>query len=129
MNGKFLLDTNIVIALFKNDNLVINKITEVKEIFISNITVGEMYFGAYKSSKVENNIKQVDSFVASNKILNCDSTTAKHYGKIKNKLKIKGKPIPENDVWIAAIAMQYDLILVSRDKHLQEIENLSLQKW
>lgn len=129
MNGKFLLDTNIVIALFKNDNLVINKITEAKEIFISNITVGEMYFGAYKSSKVENNIKQIDSFVASNKILNCDSTTAKHYGQIKNKLKIKGKPIPENDVWIAAIAMQYDLILVSRDKHLQEIENLSLQKW
>lgn len=129
MNGKFLLDTNIVIALFKNDNLVINKIIEAKEIFISNITVGEMYFGAYKSSKVKNNIKQIDSFVASNKILNCDSTTAKHYGQIKNKLKIKGKPIPENDVWIAAITMQYDLILVSRDKHLQEIENLSLQKW
>lgn len=129
MNGKFLLDTNIVIALFKNDSLVIDKITEAKEIFITNITVGELYFGAYKSSKVESNIKQIDSFVAINIILNCDFTTAKYYGQIKNQLKMKGKPIPENDIWIAAIAMQYNLILVSRDKHLQEIENLLLQKW
>ena len=129
MNGKFLLDTNIVIALFKNDSLVTNKLTTAKEVFISNITVGELYFGAYKSNKIESNIKQIDNFVASNIILNPDSTTAKYYGQIKNKLKIKGKPIPENDIWIASVAMQYNLTLVSRDKHLQEIDNLSLQKW
>jgi tRNA(fMet)-specific endonuclease VapC len=129
MNGKFLLDTNIVIALFNNDDLVRNKLIEAREVFISNITVGELYFGAYKSNRVESNIKQIDKFVASNTILNSDSTTAKYYGEVKNKLKIKGKPIPENDIWIASIAIQYDLTLVSRDKHLQEIENLSLQKW
>lgn len=129
MNGRFLLDTNIIIALFKNDDLVKNKLIKAREIFISNITVGELYFGAYKSNRVESNIKQIDNFVASNAILNGDSTTAKYYGEIKNKLKIKGNPIPENDIWIAAIAIQYDLTLVSRDKHLQEIENLSLQKW
>ncbi len=129
MNGKFLLDTNIIISLFKNDNLVINKLTVDQEIFISNITVGELYFGTYKSNKVESNIKRIDSFIASNIVLNSDSTTAKYYGQIKNKLKIKGKPIPENDIWIAAIGLQYNLTLVSRDKHLQEIENLSLQKW
>ena len=129
MNGKLLLDTNIVIALFKNDNLVIQKLAEAKETFISNITIGELYFDAYKSNKVESNIKQIDSFVASSVILNCDSTTAKYYGQIKHKLKVKGKPIPENDIWIAAIAMQYNLILVSRDKHLREIDDLSLHKW
>ena len=128
MSGKFLLDTNIVIALFKNDDLVIKKLIEAQEIFISNITVGELYFGAYKSNRVESNIKQINNLVASNTILNCDSKTAKYYGQIKNKLKIKGKPIPENDIWIAAISIQYNLTLVSRDKHLQEIENLSLQK-
>lgn len=129
MNGKFLLDTNIIIALFKNDSLIINKIAEPQEIFVSNIVVGELYFGAYKSSRVENNLRQIDSFIASNVILNCDSTTAKYYGQIKNKLKTKGKPIPENDIWIAAIAIQYKLILVSRDKHFKEIENLLLQEW
>ena len=46
-----------------------------------------------------------------------------------NIVKVKGKPIPENDLWIAAIAIQHNLILVSRDKHLQEIDDLSIQKW
>lgn len=129
MNGKFLLDTNIVIALFKNESSVIEKISAAREVFISNITVGELYFGAYKSNKTENNFRKIENFVAKNTVLNCDDITAKYYGKVKNKLKIKGKPIPENDIWIAAIALQYDLTLVSRDKHLQEIDDLSLQKW
>lgn len=129
MNGKFLLDTNIVIALFKNDNLIKEKIIEATEIFISNVTVGELYFGAYKSERVANNISQIEDFIVSNAILNCDLATAKYYGQIKNQLKIKGKPIPENELWIAAIAMQCNLTLVSRDRHFKEINNLSLQKW
>ena len=129
MNGKFLLDTNIVIALFKNDTLVMEKISQATEVFISNVTVGELYFGAYKSNKAKDNIEKLEKFIINNTIFNCDSITAKYYGEIKNKLKIKGKPIPENDIWIAAIAMQHNLVLVSRDKHLKEIEGLSLQSW
>ncbi len=129
MNGKFLLDTNIIIALFKNDSLVIEKIGAAAEVFLSNVTVGELYFGAYKSSRVKDNIRQWEIFILNNTILSCDRFTAKYYGKIKNDLKVKGKPIPENDIWIAAIAMQYNLTLVSRDKHFKEINGLSLQKW
>ncbi len=76
MNGKFLLDTNIVIAFFLNDDCVIEKVSQASEIFLSNVTVGELYFGAYKSNKVEKNIRQIEKFIICNTILNCDRITA-----------------------------------------------------
>ena len=57
----------------------------------------------------------------------CDGETAKHYGVIKSQLKKKGRPIPENDIWIGAIAKQHSLILVSKDQHFKEIENISVE--
>jgi len=55
--------------------------------------------------------------------------TAKLYGEIKNRLKVKGRPIPENDIWIAALAQQYSLTLASNDGHFSEIENLQAEMW
>lgn len=62
-------------------------------------------------------------------IVGCDEVTARHYGEIKNQLKENGRPIPENDIWIAAIAQQYDLTLVTRDKHFNAVANLSIEAW
>jgi len=62
-------------------------------------------------------------------VLACDTETAREYGQIKNSLRAKGKPIPENDIWIAAIAIQYDLTLVTRDGHFTEIEGLATETW
>jgi tRNA(fMet)-specific endonuclease VapC len=55
--------------------------------------------------------------------------TARSYGKIKNQLKVKGSPIPENDIWIAALADQYQLLLITRDKHFNNIEAISIETW
>jgi tRNA(fMet)-specific endonuclease VapC len=54
---------------------------------------------------------------------------ARQYGVIKNALRAKGRPIPENDIWIAAIAMQYHLTLVARDGHFQEVDGLVVGQW
>jgi tRNA(fMet)-specific endonuclease VapC len=51
------------------------------------------------------------------------------YGDIKNRLRDKGQPIPENDIWIAVIAQQHVLTLVSNDGHFDIIENLKVEKW
>ena len=56
-------------------------------------------------------------------VITIDQDTAKHYGEIIASLYKKGKPIPTNDVWIAAIARQYEFTLITRDKHFNEIEN------
>jgi len=62
-------------------------------------------------------------------LLPCDSTTSRFYGEIKTWLRRKGRPLPENDIWIAASAMQHSLPLVTRDAHFEEIEHLELVRW
>jgi tRNA(fMet)-specific endonuclease VapC len=129
MNGKYLLDTNIVIALFANDTAVKDNLVKADEVFVPSITMGELCFGARKSARVDENLKRIDEFVANSVVLGCDAETARRYGEIKNALRVKGHPIPENDIWIAAIALQHSLTLTTRDTHFGEIENLAVTPW
>lgn len=129
MSGKCLLDTNIVIALFANESEVKGNLAQANEVFVASVVIGELFFGARKSARSQENIARIDEFVESNIILGCDAGTASYYGEIKNTLRLKGHPIPENDVWIAAIALQHDLTLITRDAHFGEIENLKTLKW
>ncbi len=129
MAGKCLLDTNIVIALFGNETGVVEKLAGVDEVFIPSIVIGELYYGAHKSGRVEENLARIRNFAAYNHILSCDSETAAVYGEVKNLLREKGQPIPENDVWIGALAIQYSLPLISRDDHFREVTNLEWITW
>ncbi|MDQ6610439.1 MAG: PIN domain-containing protein [Bacteroidota bacterium] len=61
--------------------------------------------------------------------MDVDRTTSQHYGTIVAALYKKGKPLPINDVWIAAVALQYELTVVSRDKHFNEIDGLKIKVW
>ncbi|MBI5141656.1 MAG: type II toxin-antitoxin system VapC family toxin [Nitrospirae bacterium] len=129
MSGRYLLDTNVIIALFAKDSAVHARMAEAKEIFVSCIAIGELYFGACKSTRFHENIARIDDFVLNNSILPCNPDIAKRYGKIKNDLKAKGQPIPENDIWIAAIAQHYSLILVTNDAHFNSIDDIAVEKW
>ena len=131
MSGKnYLLDTNIVIGLFANEASIIEKIkSHPSGIFIPSIVLGELFYGAEQSSKKEENRKKIDALAQASLILECDLHTAQLYGKIKSQLKVKGAPIPENDIWIAALAQQHRLTLVSRDKHFNSIEALHIENW
>lgn len=70
-------------------------------------------------------LKQINEFVAICTIYDIDLETSKIYGKIKNELKKKGRPIPENDLWIASTCIKHNLMLLTSDKHFSEIEKLS----
>ena len=129
MNGKFLLDTNIVVAIFANDATVINSLANANEVFVPSIALGELYYGAHKSRRVEENIARINEFAVSSSILACNAETSQQYGKIKNGLRVKGRPIPENDIWIAAISKQHGLTLISRDEHFKNIDGLSISTW
>ncbi|MBI4688718.1 MAG: type II toxin-antitoxin system VapC family toxin [Nitrospirae bacterium] len=129
MNGKYLLDTNIIISIFAKDPQIHNRLANAEEVFVPCITIGELYFGAYKSIKIEENLARIDEFAIKNTVLACDTDTAKRYGDIKNRLKEKGQPLPENDIWIAAIAQQYALTLVTKDLHFEVIESLKIETW
>ena len=129
MSGRYLLDTNIVIALFANDASVTERLKEAEEVFVPSIVLGELYYGAQKSRRVEENEARIDEFAARNVVLSCDAETARRYGEVKNGLRQKGYPIPENDIWIAAIALRNDLTLVARDTHFGEVETLQVEAW
>ena len=129
MSGRILLDTNIVIALFAREAVVQQRLAEADEVFLSSIVLGELYYGAQKSAHAETNIARVNTFAAGSAILGCDTVTAQYYGVIKNHLRAKGRPIPENDIWIAATSRHYHLTLVTRDEHFQAVEGLAVDQW
>ena len=129
MNGKFLLDTNIIIALFAGDESVKARLAEAEEVFVPSIAVGELFFGARKSTRIQENLQRVEDLVAETPVLACGTETARLYGAVKNTLRLKGHPIPENDLWIAAIALEHNLALVTRDSHFAEITDLQVVVW
>jgi len=120
-----LLDTSIIINTFKDSDTSI-RLSKYSEIFIPSIAVGELYFGAYRSSNSPKHIKQINQFLENCIVISVDYETADYYEKIKTALKAKGRPIPENDIWIAAIAVQHNLPLFTADQHFKEIDVLTL---
>ena len=129
MAGRHLLDTNIVIALFKNDDSVRSKIANSAEVFVPPIVLGELFYGAKHAGDVARHMRQVQDFARASTVLLCDVSTAEVYGEIKHELKLKGRPIPENDIWVAAVAKQHGLTVVSRDRHFTEVGTLQLEQW
>lgn len=129
MNGKYVLDTTIVIKVFANDEGIMKRVKECSQIYIPSIVIGELYYGAYNSTKVKTNIKRIEQLIETCPILDCDVLASEEYGKIKRELKLKGTPIPENDIWIAAISIKNNIPLAGRDRHFRYIDGLSYQEW
>ncbi len=129
MPGKFILDTNIIIALFGKQEQVVAKVLRASEIIVPAIVLGELYYGARKSARTEENLERLDKFALNAGILAVDMDTAKEYGQIKNELRANGTPIPENDIWIAALSRQHGIPLVSRDEHFNKVADLDLVAW
>ena len=129
MSGRYLLDTNIIIDLLADVEAVKAMLAEAEEAFAPSIAIGELYYGAEKSTRPEENVGRIEQFASVTTVLGCDTQTARHYGQIKNHLRAKGRPIPENDLWIAAVARQHALTLVTGDKHFSDIDDLPTVGW
>ncbi len=129
MSGRYLLDTNIVIALFAGELPVLSRIDLAESVFIPSIVLGELYFGAFKSARAAENVARVDELAALRAVLPVDTETARWYGQVKERLKRQGRPIPENDIWVAALARQHQLALASRDPHFTSVSDLILESW
>ncbi len=123
-----LLDTVIIVRYLNNDASITQKMAGIT-VYVSAITVGELYWGAYNSGQVQSNLATINNFIPTVTVLDCDSDTANWYGQIKRQLRVKGRPIPENDTWIAATAMQYGLVLATRDAHFNEVDKLTIEMW
>jgi tRNA(fMet)-specific endonuclease VapC len=124
MNGKRLLDTNIIVAFLAEDQQVQERLDAVPELLIPMVVMGELYYGAAHSS-----VAMIETFARTCVLLGIDVETAQLYGSLKAEQRTKGRPLPENDLWIAACARQHDLVLVTRDRHFDQVAGLSTEIW
>ena len=125
MNGK-LLDTNVIIRFIKGiDGL--DDIFEEEHLYYSSITLGELLFGAECSKRKFENAAVYSAFCSELNEIQPDNYVAPYYAKIKAQLKADGHPIPENDIWIAACALAYNLTVVTADKHFAFIKGITVE--
>jgi tRNA(fMet)-specific endonuclease VapC len=82
-SGRFLLDTNIVIALLEGDDMVLSYLDRALEVLIPAVALGELFFGAAKSGRPSENTAKVERFAAGRAIVSCDVDVAREYGRLK----------------------------------------------
>lgn len=123
-----LIDTNIYSYAFRGDIEIISVLQKSPKIAICSISIGELLSGFKRGHKERQNREKLQEFLNSPRveILCIDEGTADFYSDILNTLKQKGKPIPTNDIWIAASAIQHGLQLFSKDRHFKDISGLKL---
>ena len=124
-----LVDTNIVVAFLTGDQAVIDEMEEAEAIVLSATVLGELVFGAYNSNQAAENVRRVENFLTDVAVLSCDRITSAYWGRIKAQLERLGRRIPDNDIWIAATALQYGLTLLTRDRHFENVEGLRRVGW
>lgn len=129
MAGSYLIDTSIIIPYRAGDPAVVQHVNDADEVFLPVVAVGELLFGALKSPHPERNRQWVEELVRRTPVLDCDLETAEVYAGTRDQLRLAGFPIPENDIWIAAVARQHDLVLATRDKHFSYIPGLAFEQW
>ena len=86
--------------------------------------IGELRYGALNSRRSAENLAEVERFVNRCRALDITATTAETYARLRLGLKEKGKPIPENDLWIAALCVEHQVKLAAVDGHFDAIDEL-----
>lgn len=127
--NSLLLDSCVVIKHFRDATAVADKLAAFEDLYLPQQALGELYYGAYRSAHPEKHLAQIQRLLAAVDVLNPDEETSMFYGQIATTLALAGTPIPQNDVWIAAMAMQTGLPLATSDEHFKRIPGLSVLKW
>lgn len=117
------LDTSIAIDVLagRAGSLTSQSITEF---LLPVIVVGELRYGALNSRHIDENLAEVERLVARCRVVDVTTTTAEVYARLRLDLKRKGKPIPENDLWIAALCVESHVPLAAADAHFDTIDGL-----
>jgi tRNA(fMet)-specific endonuclease VapC len=125
---KIVLDTNCYSAFLAGDKKVLESLVDAEIVFMSVFVLGELYAGFKGGSKESANIGLLDRFLQKPgvRVLNATSKTAEIFGQLKATLKKTGTPLPINDVWIAAHAMETGSSIVTYDNHFDKITGLRL---
>ena len=117
------LDTSVAIAVLAGQAGTLVSLPP-QEILLPVPVVGELRYGALNSKRSAENLAEVERLVARCRVLDITAATADVYARLRVGLKEKGKPIPENDLWIAALCVEHEVPLATLDGHFDVIDGL-----
>ena len=124
-----ILDTNCLSALAEGEPGVELLLQQANAIAIPVVVLGEYKYGLRQSRYRTRHESWLATFLVGCRVLSVDEGTTEHYAAIRDELKRRGRPIPANDVWIAALARQHALPLLSRDRHFDSVPGLTRVGW
>ena len=122
------MDTNFYTAFKRNDAEAANLVKRAEYIGVNTVILGELFAGFRCGAKEKQNRIELDQFLDSARVdtIVLDDETAEFYAQVFSELRQKGRPIPSNDLWLAASALQHGLALATYDDHFSSINGLLL---
>jgi len=124
-----ILDTNALSAIGDDEPKAVRIFNQAESIELPVIVLGEYRFGIAQSRRRKEYEKWLEELIAAVRVLPVDQETSAHYARIRAELRKAGKPIPSNDIWIAALCRQHRLPVMSQDKHFDSVRDLQRVGW
>ncbi len=127
--GRVLLDTTIVVSVLRRVPGMQERLKSATELWLPLFVLGELEYGVSHSSRPDRQREALSLFMQGVDLLFPSEITTREYGRIKAELAHAGTPIPENDVWIAAQAIEHGLPLATCDAHFSRVAGLTVLDW
>jgi tRNA(fMet)-specific endonuclease VapC len=124
-----ILDTNALSALLDKEAALLEAIRDSRELALPVIVLGEFRFGISVSRRRDEYLAWLRRDLPLFRVLPVVEETSIYYATIRSELKAGGSPIPANDAWIAALARQHRMPIVSRDTHFDKVKNIERLGW
>jgi predicted nucleic acid-binding protein len=124
-----ILDTNAISDLFNDRPALIGLLSGVSPLHLPVVAIGEYRFGLLRSRARSVLEPKLLRLAERSVVLTLDLDTTEHYAEIREELRAQGRPIPTNDLWIASLARQHGLPVVSRDPHFDHVPRLDRRSW
>lgn len=124
-----IVDTNALSAFADGSSLAIAALQAASEVSVPVIVLGEFRYGIMHSRRYREYEAWLEEYLPAFRVLEVTVETTVEYALLRSELRHLGRPIPANDVWIAALCRQHDLPLLSRDAHFDHVKRLRRQAW
>ena len=124
-----IVDTNALSAFADGSPLALAALKKADEVGVPVIVLGEFGYGIAHSNRRREYEAWLDQYLPTFRVLEVTAETAAEYSLLRSELRRLGRPIPANNVWIAALCRQYRLPLLSRDQHFDAVKGLRRQTW
>ncbi len=124
-----ILDTNALSAFFDGEQALVELLSEQPDLYLPVIVLGEYQFGLRASQLKKTREPQLLAFAKTCTILPILESSVSFYAGIRDSLRRAGTPIPENDIWISALAQEYQLTVLTRDRHFLKVKQIKTRSW